>query len=290
MSEITRTPGQIALEINTIKEQTRKLLIYNSIEIGRRLVEAKEIVDHGEWGKWLENEVSYSKSTANNLMKIFKEYGADQINLIGDNLKSQTFGDLSYSQAVVLLGIAPEEREGFVKENNINEMSTRELKKVIAEKKKLEEKLKNKEQELENKNKEMNELEKAFNSNVEEKNRNEEKNQELNEKLEEVMRELEEVKNRPAEVKTEIKVETSDIEEKYRKEIESLNKEKEELTKRLSVNISDEAVYKVHFNNIVASFNGILQALNNIQNKDEIQGMKYKEATEKFLRTMIERL
>ncbi|UBK99703.1 hypothetical protein KLF26_10885 [Clostridium perfringens] len=68
------------------------------------------------------------------------------------------------------------------------------------------------------------------------------------------------------------------------------NEEKEELTKRLSVNISDEAVYKVHFNNIVASFNGILQALNNIQNKDEIQGMKYKEATEKFLRTMIERL
>lgn len=290
MSEITRTPVQIALEINIIKDQTRKLLIYNSIEIGRRLVEAKEIVDHGEWGKWLENEVSYSKSTANNLMKIFKEYGADQINLIGDNLKSQTFGDLSYSQAVVLLGIAPEEREAFVKENNINEMSTRELKKVIAEKKKLEEKLKNKEQELENKNKEINELEKAFNSNVEEKNRNEEKNQELNEKLEEAMRELEEVKNRPEEVKTEIKVETSDIEEKYRKEIENLNKEKEDLTKRLSANISDEAVYKVHFNNIVSSFNGILQSLSNIQNKDEIQGMKYKEATEKFLRTMLDRV
>ncbi len=290
MSEITRTPVQIALEINIIKDQTRKLLIYNSIEIGRRLVEAKEIVDHGEWGKWLENEVSYSKSTANNLMKIFKEYGADQINLIGDNLKSQTFGDLSYSQAVVLLGIAPEEREAFVKENNINEMSTRELKKVIAEKKKLEEKLKNKEQELENKNKEMNELEKAFNSNVEEKNRNEEKNQELNEKLEEAMRELEEVKNRPEEVKTEIKVEISDIEEKYRKEIENLNKEKEDLTKRLSANISDEAVYKVHFNNIVSSFNGILQSLSNIQNKDEIQGMKYKEATEKFLRTMLDRV
>ncbi|MBI6052333.1 DUF3102 domain-containing protein [Clostridium perfringens] len=279
MSEITRTPGQIALEINTIKEQTRKLLIYNSIEIGRRLVEAKEIVDHGEWGKWLENEVSYSKSTANNLMKIFKEYGADQINLIGDNLKSQTFGDLSYSQAIVLLGIAPEEREEFVKENNINEMSTRELKKVIDEKKKLE-------KELKNKDKAISELEKAFNSNVEEKNKNEKDKQELNEKLEELMRELEEVKSRP----TEIKVETSDIEEKYRKEIENLNKEKEDLNKRLSANISDEAVYKVHFNNIVSSFNGILQSISNIQNKDEIQGMKYKEATEKFLRTMLERL
>lgn len=280
MSEITRTPGQIALEINTIKEQTRKLLIYNSIEIGRRLVEAKEIVDHGEWGKWLENEVSYSKSTANNLMKIFKEYGADQINLIGDNLKSQAFGDLSYSQAVVLLGIAPEEREKFIEENNINEMSTRELKKVIDEKKKLE-------KELKNKDKAISELEKAFNSNAEAKRKQEEENKTLTNKIDELLKELEEAKNMP----TEIKVETADIEREYQEKLDSLNKEKEELAKRLNKeNTSDEAVFRVHFDNIVKSYNGLLQSLDNIQSSNEIQGMKLKEATEKFLRTMLERL
>lgn len=280
MSEITRTPGQIALEINTIKEQTRKLLIYNSIEIGRRLVEAKEIVDHGEWGKWLENEVSYSKSTANNLMKIFKEYGADQINLIGDNLKSQAFGDLSYSQAVVLLGIAPEEREKFIEENNINEMSTRELKKVIDEKKKLE-------KELKNKDKAISELEKAFNSNAEAKRKQEEENKTLKNKIDELLKELEEAKNMP----TEIKVETADIEREYQEKLDSLNKEKEELAKRLNKeNTSDEAVFRVHFDNIVKSYNGLLQSLDNIQSSNEIQGMKLKEATEKFLRTMLERL
>ena len=280
MSEITRTPGQIALEINTIKEQTRKLLIYNSIEIGRRLVEAKEIVDHGEWGKWLENEVSYSKSTANNLMKIFKEYGADQINLIGDNLKSQAFGDLSYSQAVVLLGIAPEEREQFIEENNINEMSTRELKKVIDEKKKLE-------KELKNKDKAISKLEKAFNSNAEAKRKQEEENKTLTNKIDELLKELEEVKNMP----TEIKVETADIEREYQEKLDSLNKEKEELVKRLNKeNTSDEAVFRVHFDNIVKSYNGLLRSLDNIQSSNEIKGMKLKEATEKFLRTMLERL
>lgn len=280
MSEIARTPGQIALEINTIKEQTRKLLIYNSIEIGRRLVEAKEIVDHGEWGKWLENEVSYSKSTANNLMKIFKEYGADQINLIGDNLKSQAFGDLSYSQAVVLLGIAPEEREQFIEENNINEMSTRELKKVIDEKKKLE-------KELKNKDKAISELEKAFNSNAEAKRKQEEENKTLTNKIDELLKELEEAKNMP----TEIKVETADIEREYQEKLDSLNKEKEELAKRLNKeNTSDEAVFRVYFDNIVKSYNGLLQSLDNIQSSNEIQGMKLKEATEKFLRTMLERL
>ncbi len=127
----TRTPGLIAAEINKIKEDTKRILIYNSIEIGRKLTEAKEMLPHGEWGKWLKTEVDYSKTTANNLMKIFQEYGSEQINLLGDNLKSQTFGNLNYSQATLLLGVPAEEREKFVEENNVEEMSARELKKAI---------------------------------------------------------------------------------------------------------------------------------------------------------------
>ena len=73
---ISRTPDMIATEINSIKSQTRIMVLCNSIEIGRRLVEAKEMLPHGEWGKWLETSVDYSQSTANNLMRIFEEYGA----------------------------------------------------------------------------------------------------------------------------------------------------------------------------------------------------------------------
>ena len=64
MSEIntSRTTELIAAEIVNIKEQTKKMVIYNSIEIGRRLVEAKEIVGHGEWGKWIEEPVSYTQA------------------------------------------------------------------------------------------------------------------------------------------------------------------------------------------------------------------------------------
>ncbi|MDF2790465.1 MAG: hypothetical protein K0S80_3566, partial [Neobacillus sp.] len=40
---LIRTPIMIATEINSIKEQTKKMLLVNSIEIGRRLVEAKTI-------------------------------------------------------------------------------------------------------------------------------------------------------------------------------------------------------------------------------------------------------
>lgn len=131
--KIVRTPELIAAEINNIKSQTRKIVLYNSVEIGRKLVEAKELINHGEWGAWLEKSVDYSQSTANNLMRIFNEYGSEQITLLEDNSKSQSLGNLSYTQALVLLGIPLEEREDFVKENDIDNMSTRELQKVIKE-------------------------------------------------------------------------------------------------------------------------------------------------------------
>ncbi|ATW24142.1 DUF3102 domain-containing protein [Candidatus Formimonas warabiya] len=130
---IYRTPELIAAEINNIKRQTRTMLLYNSIEIGRRLYEAKNYIPHGEWGKWLQESVEYSQSTANNLMRIFEEYGADQLSLFDNNAKSQALGILSYTQAVALLGIPQEEREQFIEDHDVDNMSSRELQAAIKE-------------------------------------------------------------------------------------------------------------------------------------------------------------
>jgi DNA repair exonuclease SbcCD ATPase subunit len=130
---IGRTPELIAAEINNIKNQTRKMMLYNSIEIGRRLLEAKTLVAHGEWGKWLEESVDYSQRTATNLMRIFEEYGADQLTLLGDNAKSQALANLNYTQAISLLGLPEEEREKFIENNDLDNMSTRELQLAIKE-------------------------------------------------------------------------------------------------------------------------------------------------------------
>jgi DNA repair exonuclease SbcCD ATPase subunit len=143
MTEVsTRTIHTIATEINGIKDQTQKMFLLNSIEIGRRLTEAKAMLPHGEWAGWLKESVSFSQSTANNLMRVFEEYGSDQLSLFGDNAKSQAFGNLTYSQAVALLGVPEEEREQFVQENDVENMSSRELQRTIKEKKQLEQQLK----------------------------------------------------------------------------------------------------------------------------------------------------
>ena len=94
MSELlqtsTRDIDMVTVEINTIKRQTQQILLTAAVEIGRRLVEAKSMVPHGEWGKYLEEKVEYSQSTAKNLMKLFEEYGSDQ-NKLFDYI-SNSFG------------------------------------------------------------------------------------------------------------------------------------------------------------------------------------------------------
>lgn len=124
----------IAAEIEMIKAQTRKIMLASSVEIGRRLEEAKTLVPHGNWANWLKEKVNYSQSTAENLMRISKEYGDEQVNLFSGEAKSQTFANLTYSQAVALFALPSEERADFVQENDIENMTSRQLQDAIKEK------------------------------------------------------------------------------------------------------------------------------------------------------------
>ena len=123
----------VTTEINTLVSQAQGLMLAYAVEIGRRLCEAKSLLSHGEWGEWLKSGVCFSQSTANNYMRIFDEYGDEQITLFGAQPNSQAFGKLPYTKALKLLALPGEEREEFVRTNPVEEMSSRELKKAIKE-------------------------------------------------------------------------------------------------------------------------------------------------------------
>lgn len=131
MSEQLQNADQLAYEINFIKKQTLENVLKASIDIGERLSAAKELVPHGQWSDWLAEKVDYSQSTANNFMRIFREYGDEQISLSGKS-KSQTFASLNYSQAVALFALPEHQREEFVETHDVSEMSARQLKEAIA--------------------------------------------------------------------------------------------------------------------------------------------------------------
>lgn len=69
MNEITRPLEIIETEIIFYKQQTATGII----EIGKRLIEAKSQLQHGDWGKWLEEKVSFSNVTASRFMKAANE-------------------------------------------------------------------------------------------------------------------------------------------------------------------------------------------------------------------------
>lgn len=120
-----RTINTITAEIIVLTQQAQASALASACQIGKRLVEAKKLVDHGEWGDYLKNEVAYSQSTANNFMRLFRE--------LGENPNSQAIGNLNPTQALRLLALPAEEREGFAQEHDVAAMTTRELEQQIRD-------------------------------------------------------------------------------------------------------------------------------------------------------------
>ncbi len=129
----SRNIDVVTAEIKTICMQARSLALTYAIEVGRRLEEAKAMLPHGEWGTWLKERTEFSQSTANNLMRLYHEYGNEQIGFFGSEMNSQTLGKLTYTKALKLLALPEEDREAFVEDNNVENMSTRELDRAIKE-------------------------------------------------------------------------------------------------------------------------------------------------------------
>lgn len=92
------------------------------LTIGRCLIEAKDLLSHGEWLPWLNERVEFSERTARNFMRLAREW-----------TNRQALADLGASKALTLLALPPEEREQFMEENNVIDMTTRQLEQAIRE-------------------------------------------------------------------------------------------------------------------------------------------------------------
>lgn len=128
-----RTPEVIGAEIRMYVDAGRRVTLLCGIEIGRRLVEAKELLNHGEWLPWLKRETDFSERSAQNYMKVFNSYSAAQLGLFGPETNAQTFADLPISKALALLSVPESEREDFAAEVGAERLSVRELEEKVRE-------------------------------------------------------------------------------------------------------------------------------------------------------------
>ncbi len=118
-----RTLPVIASEILFIESQVARTALEGAIQIGLKLKEAKEQVEHGQWENWCHENLNYSKSKTEKLMRIASEYG-DENSIYA---KTYTCTDLSISKALSLLQVPEDEVENFSENNDIESMTVKEL-------------------------------------------------------------------------------------------------------------------------------------------------------------------
>ena len=123
MQELTEFDlGKSTVKILILKDQMGQ----NIIEIGKTLIEVKNNLEHGEFLNWLENEVDFSRYTANRFIKIATEFS-----------NVAPVQHLGTRKLFALAGLEEEERQEVMQENNVEEMTARELEQVVREKKEL---------------------------------------------------------------------------------------------------------------------------------------------------------
>ena len=122
----TRDIETITTEIIQLKQDAGNAIL----GIGQRLIEAKAILPRGEWLPWLEERVEFSERSAQNFMRLAREWS-----------NPQALADLGASKALTLVALPPEGRETFMAESHlvggeektVVDMTSRELERAIKE-------------------------------------------------------------------------------------------------------------------------------------------------------------
>lgn len=117
-AEEVRDIEAVTAEIIQLKQDAGNAII----GIGQRLIEAKALLSHGEWLPWLEERVEFTDRTASRFMRLAREW-----------TNQTALSDLGATKALTLLALPPEERETFMSEHNVVDMTSRELEKAIRE-------------------------------------------------------------------------------------------------------------------------------------------------------------
>lgn len=273
MNELTekRTPELIGAEIRMYVNAGRAITMLCGIEIGRRLVEAKDMLEHGEWLPWLERETEFSDRSAQNYMKVFREYGAMQMNLFGPETNTKSFADLPISKALALLSVPESERVEFAEEVDAEHISVRELQQAIKEKEEAEARAK--------------QAEKAT-----EEIRNE--REALSLALKHAKDQVRELENRPVEVAVEkdeeaiaaaAKEAREQAEAEAAKKISAMEAELEEAKKKLKTADAGAEAFGIRFNTLQNDFALMMEEYRKIRERNPETGEKLRNAVRELL-------
>lgn len=277
----------VTAEITMIRDNARRVFLESVIQIGTRLEEAKQLVPQGEWTAYLTDKLGYKPSTAQNYMRIAREFGGGQVSLTGKTA-ADAFGQLSYSQILPLLGMAEEEREELAEENDLPSMSSREIAALVKER-----------DEAKANADRLKEKDKLLRSKLREANKERDKAQsslsDATQREKDLAERLDEIEKRPAEVRELTEEELEEIRSKVREENAEAARAAEERARAAEEKldkVKNPAAHKVNF--LFGEVRGLVerleQALEELQQTDEAACEKFAKVIADWLRKEGDRL
>ena len=271
----------VTAEINTIRDNARKVFLDAVVQIGTRLEEAKQLVPQGEWTAYLTDRLGYKPSTAQNYMRIAREFGGGQVSLSGKTA-ADAFAELSYSQILPLLGMVEEEREELAEEHDLPSMSSREIAALVKERDEAKanaDKLKEKDKLLRSKLREANKERVKAQSSLSDATQREK----------DLAERLDELEKRPTEVRELTEEELEEIREKARAENAEAARAAEDRARAAEEKLDkakNPAAHKVNF--LFGELRGVEerleQALEELQASDEAACEKFAKVIADWLR------
>lgn len=126
-----KSTEQLAAEVNVRYHQAEGLANMSAMmlaDAGRRLIEIKGRIPHGQFESWCADNLEFSKSKAEKMMKLAERVD-DESSLFS---KTETFTDIGISRVWALLAAPEEVAAEVIETHDVSDMTVRELKEEIA--------------------------------------------------------------------------------------------------------------------------------------------------------------
>ena len=123
MNEIANATTGTPSVLDGLAMQARALRLsinVNMWQLARVFIEAKELVPHGEWGKWLKENADVGERTAQDMMAAYRRFGG-----------KAPFEGLTPTQTFKLLPLPEGTEDRFMEEHDVQNMSTREIQEAV---------------------------------------------------------------------------------------------------------------------------------------------------------------
>ena len=122
-TELANTTTQGVTVLDGLAMQARALRLsinVNLWQLAKVFIDAKELVPHGEWEQWLQENADVSVRTAQDMMNAYRKFG-----------ENPQFTSLGQAKIFKLLPLPAGTEEKFMEEHDVASMTTREIQEAV---------------------------------------------------------------------------------------------------------------------------------------------------------------